>query len=35
MRSLALPSNLVDSARSDGRLSWLATVPDSVRAVAQ
>ena len=35
MGSFPMPANLVDSARSDGRLAWLATVPDTVRAVAR
>jgi len=30
-----MPSNLVDAAGSEGRLSWLASVPDTVRSVAQ
>ena len=34
MASFPLPANLVDAARSEGRLGWLATVPDSVGAVA-
>jgi streptomycin 6-kinase len=30
-----MPPDLVEAARSEGRLSWLASVPGTVRAVAQ
>ena len=35
MDSFPMPANLLDAARSEGRLGWLAGVSDQVRAVAR